>query len=258
MCALVRALTGRWDAAFLAGLAYAFNSFTLHELPRVHVLNVQWWPLLALFLVRFARARPRAGRGARAARRWRCSASRARTTSRTRRCCSPLWIVAAYAGARRVPTRREAAALAGALVVVGGRCCCRSSGPTCGSSGTWGSRRSWSTAPTCSSYVDPEADAALPWPRLGVARELPHFVGFVAAAAAMAGIVATSRMAPGRRRAAGRAGARRTAVVALLLSLGPVVRVGGAVLGPGPYALLHRLVPPARAGWRAPSASACW
>ena len=54
MCALVRRVTGRADAAFLAGLAYALTSFTRHELPRVHVLHVQWWPLALLFLLRFA------------------------------------------------------------------------------------------------------------------------------------------------------------------------------------------------------------
>ena len=54
MFALVRRVTGRADAAFLAGLAYAFTSFTRHELPRVHVLHVQWWPLALLFLLRFA------------------------------------------------------------------------------------------------------------------------------------------------------------------------------------------------------------
>ena len=49
MFALVRRVTGHVDAAFLAGLAYAFTSFTRHELPRVHVLHVQWWPLALLF-----------------------------------------------------------------------------------------------------------------------------------------------------------------------------------------------------------------
>jgi len=50
---LTRHLTGSAAAAFLAGLAYAFNAFTLHELARVHVLNLQWWPLAWLFLDRF-------------------------------------------------------------------------------------------------------------------------------------------------------------------------------------------------------------
>jgi hypothetical protein len=55
MFALVRCVAGRADAAFLAGLAYAFNAFTQSELPRVQVVNLQWWPLALLFLGRFAR-----------------------------------------------------------------------------------------------------------------------------------------------------------------------------------------------------------
>ncbi|HEY2944063.1 MAG TPA: hypothetical protein VGN09_16635, partial [Vicinamibacteria bacterium] len=53
MFLLVRHVTASPAAAFVAGLAYAFNSLTLHELPRVHVLNVQWWPLALLWLDRF-------------------------------------------------------------------------------------------------------------------------------------------------------------------------------------------------------------
>jgi hypothetical protein len=243
LCALVRTLTGRWDAAFLAGLAYGFNSFTLHELPRVHVLNVQWWPLLALFLVRFARE----GRGRDAA---------LAALLLALQCLSgtyylaysalllPLWIAAAYAGTGRLPARREAAVLAGALVVAAA-VLLPFVWPYLRQFRAMGFEKELVDGADLLSYLDPEADAVLPWPRLGVARELPHFVGFAAAAAAIAGIVATARIAPGRRRAAGLL-AGTTAVVALLLSLGPVVRVGGAVLGPGPYALLHSLVPPAR------------
>ena len=243
MAALVHALTGRHDAAFLAGLAYAFNSFTLHELPRVHVLNVQWWPLLALCLVRFARH----GRGRDAA---------LAGAALALQCLSgtyylaytalvlPLWILAAYAGARRVPTRREAVLLAGALVVAAA-VLLPFVWPYLRQFRAMGFEKELVDGADLLAYVDPESDAVQPWPRLGVARELPHFAGFVALSAAIAGLWATVRIAPGRRRAAGWLAAA-TAVVALLLSLGPVVRAGGAVAGPGPYALLHHLVPPAR------------
>lgn len=243
MCALVRGLTGRWDAAFLAGLAYAFNSFTLHELPRVHVLNVQWWPLVVLFLVRFARH----GRGRDAA---------LAGAALALQCLSgtyylaysalvlPLWIVAAYAGERRLPTRREAALLAGVLVLVA-TVLLPFVWPYLRLFRAMGFEKELVDGADLLAYVDPEPDALLPWPRLGVARELPHFAGFATIGAAIAGLVATARIAPGRRRAAGWL-ATATGVVALLLSLGPIVRIGGALAGPGPYALLHRLVPPAR------------
>lgn len=243
MCALVRALTARWDAAFLAGLAYAFNSFTLHELPRVHVLNVQWWPLAALFLVRFAReGRARDAALAGAALALQCLSGTYYLAYSA--LFLPLWIVAAYLGARRAPARREAVVLAAALAAVA-VALLPFVWPYLQQFRAMGFEKDLVDGTDLLAYVDPEPEAVLPWPRLGVARELPHFVGLAAAAAAIAGLVATAGIAPGRRRAAGLLAAV-TAAAALLLSLGPVVRVGGAVLGPGPYALLHRLVPPAR------------
>ena len=59
---LARAIGLGDGAAFAGGLVYAFNSFTQHELARVHVLHVQWWPLALVFLDRFARERPSARR----------------------------------------------------------------------------------------------------------------------------------------------------------------------------------------------------
>lgn len=243
MCALVRGLTGRWDAAVLAGLAYAFTSFTLHELPRVHVLNVQWWPLAALFLVRFARH----GRGHDAALAGGCLALQCLSGTYYLAYSAlllPLWLLAAYAGARRWPTRREVALLAGALVLVAA-VLLPFVWPYLQQFRAMGFEKALVDGADLLAYVDPEPDAVLPWPRLGVARELPHFAGFVTLALATAGLWATARIAPGRRRAAGWLAAG-TALAALLLSLGPIVRVGGASAGPGPYALLHRLVPPAR------------
>jgi hypothetical protein len=243
MCALVRGLTGRWDAASLAGLAYAFNSFTLHELPRVHVLNVQWWPLVALFLVRFARH----GHGRDAALAGGALALQCLSGTYYLAYSAlvlPLWILAAYAGARRLPTRRETVLLTGVLVVVAA-VMLPFVWPYLRQFQAMGFEKELVDGADLLAYVDPEPEAVLPWPRLGVARELPHFAGFVTIALAIAGLWATSRIAPGRRRAAGWLAAA-TAACALVLSLGPIVRVGGALAGPGPYALLHHLVPPAR------------
>lgn len=52
---LARAMGLCDTAAFVGGLVYAFNRFTLHEVARVHVLSVQWWPLALVFLDRFVR-----------------------------------------------------------------------------------------------------------------------------------------------------------------------------------------------------------
>jgi len=53
MFTLVAGVSGSWGAGLAAGLMYAFNSFTRHELLRVHVLHVEWWPVALLALDRF-------------------------------------------------------------------------------------------------------------------------------------------------------------------------------------------------------------
>ena len=245
MFALVRRVTGRPDAAFLAGLAYAFTSLTRHELPRVHVLHVEWWPLALLFLLRFA------DRGRR-----RDAALFAGTLALQALSGSyylaysvlfvPLWLVGAYVGCRRLPSRREATVLAvalfaAALVVLPFVV------PYLSQFRAMGIEKELVDGADLLSYVDPEPDNVL-WraPRLGVARELPHFVGFVALACAAAGALRLTRRGFSGEGHALAWIALGTAVMAVLLSLGPAVRVSGVPWGTGPYAWLYRLVPPAR------------
>ena len=245
MFALVRRVTCRADAAFLAGLAYAFTSFTRHELPRVHVLHVQWWPLALLFLLRFA------DRGRR-----RDAALFAAMTALQALSGSyylaytllmlPVWLGGAYLGVKRLPGRRDTLVLAlalgcAALVVLPFLL------PYLAQFRAMGIEKDLVDGADLLAYVDPEPESVL-WrvPRLGVARELPHFVGFVAAACALAGALRLTR-----RRFAGEGHALAwialaTGLGALLLSLGPTIRVAGAPWATGPYAWLHRLVPPAR------------
>jgi hypothetical protein len=71
-------------------------------------------------------------------------------------------------------------------------------------------------------------------------------VGFVAAACALAGALRLTRRGFSGEGHALAWIALATGLTALLLSLGPTIRVAGTPWGPGPYALLHRLVPPAR------------
>jgi hypothetical protein len=63
---LVVELTGRRDAAFIAGLVYAFAPYHLtHALGHPHLASVQWMPYTALFLSRLLReGRPRDALGA--------------------------------------------------------------------------------------------------------------------------------------------------------------------------------------------------
>jgi hypothetical protein len=117
MFLLVRAVTESPWAALLAGLAYAFNSFTLHEVPRVHVLNVMWWPLALLFLDRLLReGRPRHA--------WLLAVALAlQGLSGTyylvyTALLAPVWLTAAYAIERRWPSRVELRALAVAAAVI--------------------------------------------------------------------------------------------------------------------------------------------
>jgi hypothetical protein len=245
MFALVRRVTGHVDAAFLAGLAYAFTSFTRHELPRVHVLHVQWWPLALLFLLRFA------DRGRR-----RDAALFAAMTALQGLSGSyylaytllmlPVWLGGAYLGVRRLPTRREALVLAlalgcAALVVLPFVV------PYIAQFRAMGIEKELVDGADLLAYVDPEPENIL-WrvPRLGVARELPHFVGFVAAACALAGALRVTRRGFAGEGHALAWVALATGLVALVLSLGPTIRVAGAAWVTGPYAWLHRLVPPAR------------
>lgn len=245
MFALVRRVTGRVDAAFLAGLAYAFTSFSRHELPRVHVLHVEWWPLALLFLLRFA------DRGRRRDAALFAGALALQALSGTyylaySALLLPVWLAGAYVGCRRLPTRREAATLAvallGAALVVLPFVL-----PYLAQFRAMGIEKELVDGADLLAYVDPEPGSVL-WraPRLGVARELPHFVGFVAAACALAGALRLTR-----RRFSGEGHALAwialtTGLVALLLSLGPTIHVAGTPWFAGPYALLHRLVPPAR------------
>ena len=48
----LREAFGRTDAALVGGMLYAFHSYTLHEIPRLQILSLQWWPLAAVYLRR--------------------------------------------------------------------------------------------------------------------------------------------------------------------------------------------------------------
>ena len=247
MFALVRRVTGRADAAFLAGLAYAFTSFTRHELPRVHVLHVQWWPLALLFLLRFAdRGRRRDAvlfAGALSLQ----ALSGSYYLAYSLLCCRH-GSRRAYVGCRRCPARREAAVLAVALGCVA-LAVLPFVLPYLAQFRAMGIEKELVDGADLLAYVDPEPRTASSGasPRLAVSRELPHFVG-IRGRGLRAGRSAEAH-APRLFRGGARAGldrARDGGHRAAALAGSDHPRRRRRAWGPGPYALLHRLVPPAR------------
>lgn len=57
MYLLVRSLTGNPWAAAIAGFVYSFAPARIFQMERVHVISMQWVPLIILFLYRFLRDR---------------------------------------------------------------------------------------------------------------------------------------------------------------------------------------------------------
>lgn len=243
MFLLVRRLTASPAAAFVAGLAFAFNSLTQHELPRAHVLNVQWWPLALLWLDRY-RADGRRRDAILAA-----AALALQGLSGTyylvyTALLAPPWLIAIALGRPRPapPMRPLLVALAiaaafGAVLLW----------PYAAQVRALGLEKGWTGGADVLAYLEP-APRNLLWPRLALARrrpELPHFVGLLTLALAAFGLVRSVR----RRDATGAVVtcALIAAALGLVFSLGPVVHVAGHRLGTGPYELLYRWVPPLRA-----------
>lgn len=249
MFLLVRHLTGSTAAALLAGLAYAFNSFTRHELARVHVLSVQWWPLGWLFLDRFARENPRRVRDAALA----AAALALQGLSGTYYLAYtlmllPLWLPLLFLAHGARPSARDLRVLALALVAAAVPVALMLVPYLIQFRGL-GIEKGWPAGADLLAYVDPGARNSV-WGflhRAAIEPELPHFVGFVALALVAAGLARalTGRLPRPQRALAWTAAV--TALFGLALSLGPLVHVGGRRLLTGPYELLYRLVPPARA-----------
>jgi hypothetical protein len=243
---LARAMGLGTAAAFLGGVVYAFNSFTQHELPRVHVLSVPFWPLALVFLDRFARAGR--GRDAAAMVGFLLLQGLAGTYYLVYTVLfAPVWMLLAWRTVGRRPGRREmgallacglAAAAVAALILW----------PYVAQFRAMGFEKSWADGADLLSYVTPSERSWLrTWITLPSApAELPHFVGLFGGLLMLAGVVllVTGRV-PVRARTLAVI-ALVTAVAGALLSLGPLVHAGGRLLGPGPYGLLYQLVPAMR------------
>ncbi len=242
MFLLVRRVTGSSAAAFLAGLAYAFNSFTRHELPRVHVLNVQWWPLALLFLDRYVRD------GRRRDASWLALLLLVQGLSGTyylvyTALLAPVWFAIVYGSAGRWPRAAEwrALGIAGAiacvplLVVMA---------PYLAQMRSMAFEKGLEPGVDLLSYLAPLSALTL-WGGLspkGIPGTGSHFIGYVTLATAVLGAVLAPRTAPVWARRV----AIATAGLGLVLSLGWTVKWGGADLVAGPYRLLYWGFPPAR------------
>lgn len=246
MFLLVRHLTASPAAAFVAGLAYAFNSLTLHELPRVQVLSVQWWPLALLWLDRF-----RAG-GRRRDAVLAATALALQGLSGTyylvyTAMLTPLWLLA-MGWSRPRPTASAIVRLFLALAVaafIGAVLLW----PYAAQVRALGFEKGWTGGADLLAYLEP-APRNLVWPALDLARgrsELPHFVGLFTLALAAFGLARFLRGRAGAGTGPVVTCALAAAAMGLAFSLGPIVHVAGRRIGTGPYALLHRWVPPLRA-----------
>ncbi|HEY2941033.1 MAG TPA: hypothetical protein VGN09_01235 [Vicinamibacteria bacterium] len=245
MFLLVRHITACPAAAFLAGLVYAFNSLTLHELPRVHVLSVQWWPLALLGLDRF-----RVG-GRRRDALLAAAALALEGLSGTyylvyTALLAPVWLLAmclvrprpAASGMRRLLLALAIAAAVGAALLW----------PYAMQFRAMGFEKAWTGGADLVSYLKP-APRNLLWPSLDAdpgRAELPHFVGLLTLVLATFGLARFLTGRAGRGARAVVACALVAAAIGLVFSLGPIVHVGGRRIGTGPYDLLYRLAPPLR------------
>lgn len=240
MFLLVRRVTGSPPAAFLAGLAYAFNSFTRHELPRAHVLNIQWWPLALLFLDRFVREGRKRDAG------WLAFFLLVQGLSGTyylvyTALLAPVWFAIAFGSERRWPRPAEWRALAVAggiasvplLVILA---------PYLAQMRSMAFQKGLEPGVDVLSYLAPLGSMTL-WGGLSP-KAMPgtgsHFIGYATLALAALGLLLFRGPAWARRTALA------TAALGFLLSLGWTVKWGGAELVAGPYRLLYWGFPPAR------------
>ncbi|MCU0242857.1 MAG: hypothetical protein MUF51_10595, partial [Vicinamibacteria bacterium] len=241
MYSLMLVVTRSRAAAMLAGLVYAFNGFMLQETPRVHVLNIQWWPLALLFLMKFVeRASVRSG----------CLAIgllfiQALSGSYYliyTALFAPCWLIALYVFMRRAPDRRALAILAGAGVLAAALGILILH-PYLATLKTLTIEKGWAGGADLLSFFDP---GPRNWLYGGArpaiqAAEVPHFIGIAALILAIWGALVTIRASAERRALA--VVALGTIVFSAAMTLGPLVHLGGRLLGGGPYDWLYWNVP---------------
>jgi hypothetical protein len=247
MCLLVRYASGSTAAGFVAGVFYAFNGLTLHEVPRVHVVSLQWWPLALIFLDRFVDL----GRAADARRAVLLLVLQGLSGTYDliyTALLAPVGLVTLYVVRGRRPGGREAAGLlwpAATAAVLGTLFLW----PYVRQVRALGFEKSWAGGADLLSYVLPFRQMWL-WPSLwpglatlNPASELPHFLGFLGLPLVLLGVARLlTRRVSGAAMRLGVTGAV-TLLAGLVLSMGPLLQMGGRVVGPGPYGWMQRFLP---------------
>jgi hypothetical protein len=241
MYLLARELTGDALAAFGAGILYAFHTWNVNELVRLQILSNQWFPFLLLALVRFFRTgRPAWG--------WAAGLFYALQSLSCMYWAlyAPLVALPALAllhGRRRAerPALRPLvlglglAAAVTALFFL----------PYLRTARAFGFSRSLPEPVALDRYLDVLRGNWLYEPWLGsserVNADAAHFLGFVPVVLGLVGALSRRGRSPAfdalRPLLVG------FVVVGLVLSAGPVLKVGPFTLDPAPYAFLHRFVP---------------
>ena len=249
MFLLLREMIGHRDAALIGGMLYAFHSYTLHEVPRVQVLSIQWWPLAILFLYRAFRSGL-----------WKDAALfglffllQGLSSTYSLIYFSMmllLWIPGVFLWAKRSHAVREVGKVGGALVAAGSVLVLFAL-PYLKMFPAFGYQRSLAKGLDLLDYVTPPEGTPFSfW--IDKPSATHHFIGFGALFLVLLGLIA------GVSRAKESPGGRSflwlsllTGLVGVIVSLGPVVYVGGRALGTGVYAVLYDYVPLFR-GLRSP------
>ncbi len=237
MFLLARALTDDDAAAFAAGLLYAFHTWNVNELVRSQITANQWFPFVLLALVRYFRTPG-----------WRTGAAAGLFYALQSLSCMywalylPFLVgpaVVLFHGWRR-PDRREllplVACLGLAVLVT-----VPFALPYVATARSLGFERpAEPPSVPVDRYLDVLPENLLYVRLLGTAlrnQNAAHFLGFGALALALVGVLRASRVR----------GARPLLLLLVIggfvLSLGPEIRFGDAVLSPGPYRLLRAFAP---------------
>jgi hypothetical protein len=235
---LIRDVTGSASAGFLAGIAYSFHGFALVEVVRPLVLHLAWWPLAFMFLLRFAANGRKAALVACAAflalEGLSCTYFLVYTALLT-----PVWIVLAYLGQGKRPSRPDL----GLMALVFGACGLAlviflwpyvglvRSGSLPRLTSVWGMN--------LLGHLRPPTLGPL-WGSVrffGTDYFGREFKGYLALALGLAGLVVVFlRRGPSAERALGLIGLV-SAAVGVVFSLGTPAHVGSFVIDPAPYKL---------------------
>ena len=240
MYLLAREILGRRDAALVAGMVFVFHSYNFRELPRIQLLSAQWFPFALLFLHRFfvnGRSKDALWFGLFFLLHGLANIYYLFYFAILLAFWIPAYALLVEGGVKRTVKLVPPLGIAGgvfALVAI----------PYLRMVRTFGYRRSLSEGVDLIEYVRPP-DGSLFAQFLSLEpplRGAPQFLGFVALGLAVLGLVKVAgRLESPKRILFWLSFA--TAIVGLVLSLGPLVRVSGTELTTGPYRWLYEYVP---------------